>query len=120
MKTAYRKRDYVYSAAMLKLRTKIGLTQGRLGSLVGVSWHAVAEWESGVNYPKTKHLKMLIEVGVRHQAFTPGHEAEEIRELWKVAHQKIFLDEGWLSALLSQRNSPQGQEVEIMQTSDAR
>jgi transcriptional regulator with XRE-family HTH domain len=57
MKTSYRERDHEYGEAMLKLRTAIGLTQRRLGNLVGVSWRAVAEWEAGSSYPKAERLK---------------------------------------------------------------
>ena len=37
---------------------------------------------------------------MQQQAFTAGREAEEIRALWKVAHQKVLLDEQWLLGLL--------------------
>lgn len=107
MKTPYRERDYEYGEYMLKVRKSIGLTQGGLGKLVGVSWRSVAEWEAGCSYPKTERLKALIELAVQHQAFSAGSEAKEIRQFWKLAHQKVLLDEGWLCALLSQRNFPQ-------------
>ena len=38
-----------------------------------------------------------------------GHEEEEIRALWKAAHQKVLLDETWLSVLLSQPPAPSAQ-----------
>ena len=38
-----------------------------------------------------------------------GHEDEEIRALWKAAHQKVLLDESWLSVLLSQPPAPSAQ-----------
>src|SRR5215472_6495001 len=100
MKTSYRERDHIYGEAMLKLRTAIGLTQGRLGNLLGVSGRTVGEWEAGGCYPKTEHFKKLIALAVQHQAFAPGNEAEEIRVLWKAAHQRLLLDEHWLSTLL--------------------
>src|SRR5205814_493251 len=34
--------------------------------------------------------------------FPAGREAEEMRAFWKAAHQKVLLEESWLSALLSQ------------------
>src|SRR5215472_8199925 len=101
MKTSYRERDYVYGEAMHKLRATLGLTQGELGKLVGVSWRSVAEWEAGSSYPRTERLKALIELGVQHQAFSTEHTAEEIRALWKVARQKVLIDEDWLRALLA-------------------
>jgi len=33
-------------------------------------------------------------------------DAEEIRALWKAAHQKIFLDERWLASLLKHSHTP--------------
>jgi transcriptional regulator with XRE-family HTH domain len=111
MRTSYRERNYEYGEAMLKLRTAIGLTQGGLGKLLGVSWRAVAGWEAGSSYPKTERLKALIELAIQHQAFSTGSEAEEIRRLWKVAHQKVLLDEDWLCALLEHSRSPQDKEA---------
>src|SRR5438132_6353631 len=97
---SYGERDYAFGQMMLTLRTTIGLTQAGLASLLGVSRRAVAEWEAGSTYPKAEHLKQLIALGVQQQAFPAGREAEEIRALWHVAHQKLLLDESWLAALL--------------------
>src|SRR6266702_3920143 len=69
---SYRERDYAFGQMMLTLRTTIGLTQAGLADRLGVSRRAVAEWE-----------------------------AEEIRALWRAAHQKLLLDEDWLHALLA-------------------
>src|SRR5262249_36122448 len=117
MKTSYRERDYEYGEAMLKLRTALGLTQERLGKLVGISRRSVTEWEAGCSYPKTEHLKALIELAVQRQAFSTESQTEEIRQIWNLAHQQVPPDEDWLCALLSQCNSPQG---EIVQTCDTR
>jgi transcriptional regulator with XRE-family HTH domain len=102
MKTSYRERDYAYGTAMLTLRTAIGLTQEGLANHLEVSRRAVAEWEAGNSYPKVQHLKELIVLAVQQHAFPPGNEAQEIRILWKVARQKVLLDEHWLSTLLQQ------------------
>jgi WD40 repeat protein/transcriptional regulator with XRE-family HTH domain len=103
---SYSERDYAFGQAILTLRTAIGLTQVGLAEILGISRRAVGEWEAGSSYPKAKHLKQLIEIGVKQQTFPVGQEAEEIRLLWKAAHQKILLDEQWLSALLEdQRHS---------------
>jgi DNA-binding XRE family transcriptional regulator len=107
MKTSYCKRDYTYGATMLTLRTAIGLTQEGLASLLGVSRRAVGDWEAGSSYPKTEHLKKMIVLAVKQQAFPRGNEAQEIRALWKTAHQKVLLDEHWLSSLLEQPHSPE-------------
>src|SRR6266571_3698767 len=98
---SYSERDYTFGQMMLTLRTSIGLTQAGLGERLGVSRRAVAEWEAGLSYPKAERLKQLIELGMQQQAFAAGREEEEIRALWKAAHQKVLLDDAWLAALLA-------------------
>ena len=98
---SYRERDYTFGQAMFKLRSSIGLTQAGLAALLGVSRRAVAEWEGGSNYPKAEHLQHFLELCVQQHVFTPEREEEEIRTLWKTAHQRVLLDEAWLSALLT-------------------
>src|SRR5216110_3425414 len=106
MKTAYRERDYTFGQSILTLRTAICLTQDGLAKNLGVSRRAVGEWEAGSSYPKAQHLKELIALGVKQQAFIEGSEAREIRALWNASHQKTVLDERWLSTLLDQRSTP--------------
>src|SRR6266487_4125048 len=98
---SYRERDYAFGQLMLTLRTSIGLTQAGLADRLGVSRRAVAEWEAGSTYPKAERLKQLIELGVQLQVFPAGREAEEIRALWRAAHQKVLLDEAWLHDLVA-------------------
>src|SRR5437764_661345 len=98
---SYSERDYAFAQLMLTLRTNIGLTQAGLGDVLGVSRRAVAEWEAGLSYPKAERLKQLITLGVRASAFPAGHEAEEIRALWRAARQKVLLDEAWLQELVA-------------------
>ena len=90
-KYSYEERDYAFGQLMLTLRTTIGLSQAGLGELLGVSRRAVAEWEGGLSYPKLERLKQLIALGRQQQAFPAGREEEEIRALWKAAHQKVLL-----------------------------
>src|SRR5713101_6938027 len=104
--SSYGERDYAFGRAMLTLRMTIGLTQAGLAERLGVSRRAVAEWEAGSSYPKAERLKQLIELGVQQQAFAAGREAEEIRALWKAAHQKLLLDEQWLQGLLGKQRPP--------------
>ena len=111
MKTSYSKRDYDFGHRMFKLRSTISLSQEQLGKHIGISGRAVSEWETGTSYPKTERLKAFIALAIQHQAFPPGHEAEEIRVLWKAAHQKVPLDEDWLHALLAGQPSPQRSHV---------
>src|SRR2546423_10473978 len=100
-RSSYSEHDYAFGQMMLTLRTHIGLTQVGLAELLGVSRRAVAEWEAGSSYPKAERLKLLITLGVQQQAFPAGREAEEIRALWKAAHQKLLLDEAWLHDLVT-------------------
>src|SRR5207244_12187806 len=71
-----------------------------------ISRGAVLAWESCSSYPKAEHLKAFIALCVERQVFAPGREAEEIRALWHAAHQKVLLDESWLSRLLSEPSPP--------------
>jgi transcriptional regulator with XRE-family HTH domain len=98
---SYRERDYTFGQLVLTLRTAIGLSQAGLGELLDVSRRAVAEWEGGLSYSKAERLKQLITLGMRASAFAAGREEEEIRALWKAAHQKVLLDEDWLRDLLA-------------------
>lgn len=97
--------DYTYGRLMLTLRTAIGLTQKALASHLGISRRSVGEWEAGNSYPKVEHLKALIVLAVQCRAFSSGRETEEIRALWKVARQKVQLDEDWLGILLDEQYS---------------
>src|SRR5205085_7224128 len=103
----YRERDYAFAQLVLTLRTAIGLTQTGLAERLGASRRAVAEWEGGLSYPKAERLKELITLGMQQQAFAAGREEEEIRALWKAAHQKVLLDDVWLHDLLVPPNTIQ-------------
>src|SRR4051794_2876261 len=91
--------DFAFGQVMLTLRTAIGLTQVGLAEYLGVSRRAVGDWEAGNSYPKVGHLKEFITLAVQQQAFAAGREGEEIRALWRAAHQKVPLAEAWLAAL---------------------
>src|SRR2546425_457750 len=105
-RSRYGEPDYAFGQLMLTLRTQMGLTQASLAQQLRVSRRAVSTWELGSNYPATAHLKELIVLGVELRVFAAGREAEEIRALWRAAHQKVLLDELWLQGLLSQQASP--------------
>src|SRR5438045_6575505 len=91
MTASYRERDYTFGQIMLTLRTEMNLTQEGLSNLLGVSRRAVGEWEAGNSYPKAEHLKELITLAVKSQAFCEGSIAQEIRALWKAARQKVLI-----------------------------
>jgi len=104
---SYSERDYNFGQTITTLRTALGLTQAELAQILQVSRRAVGGWEAGSSYPKAEHLKVLIELCMQKPTFFhAGQEAEEIRTLWKAAHQKVLIDERWLSALLSQEHPP--------------
>src|SRR6266702_798004 len=98
---SYGERDYAFGQLMLTLRMRLGLTQAGLAEVLHVHRRAVAGWEAGSSYPKADHLKELITLAVQQQASAAGGEEEEIRALWKAAHQKVLLDEDWLRDLLA-------------------
>src|SRR5438876_718622 len=108
-RSTYGERDYAFGQLILTLRSAIGLTQAGLSDQLGISKRAVGEWEVGSSYPKASHLKALIALAVKEQVFPIGHEVEEIRALWKAAHQKVWLDETWLCVLLSEPPAPSAQ-----------
>src|SRR5258707_1033408 len=108
-RSTYGERDYAFGELILTLRSAIGLTQAGLSDQLGISKRAVGEWEAGSSYPKATHLKALIALAVKEQVFPVGHEVEEIRALWKAAHRKVWLDETWLSVLLSEPPAPSAQ-----------
>ena len=115
-KSSYREPDYAFGQRMLTLRLAIGLTQAGLADHLGVSRHAVGGWETGQTYPTADHLKHLITLALQQHAFAAGHEAAEIRDLWRAAHQKVLLDERWLHALLS-RPAARSVATPVVQTS---
>jgi WD40 repeat protein/transcriptional regulator with XRE-family HTH domain len=99
--TLYHQRDYSFGQQILSLRTASNLTQTGLAELLGISRQAVVGWESGASCPSPRHLKHLIEIGLQHNAFHSGQEAEEIRALWTNSGVRVPLDETWLADLLA-------------------
>ena len=100
MTSRYRDRDYAFGEAMLALRVKIGLTQAGLADILDISRRTVVGWEAGNSYPKTESLKKLLAFAMKQLAFPAGKEVDKIREFWQIAHQKVLLDEDWLTGLL--------------------
>ena len=71
-RSSYREQDYPFGQLMLTLRARIGLTQAGLADLLHISRRAVAEWEAGLAYPKTEHLKAFIALCLGSKPFPPG------------------------------------------------
>jgi WD40 repeat protein/transcriptional regulator with XRE-family HTH domain len=101
----YRERDYAFGQIIVALRTAIRLTQVELAQRLSISRGAVLSWEAGSSYPKSERLKRFVALCLKLRAFPAGREEEEIRALWQAAHQKVLLDEPWLSGLLGQLSS---------------
>src|SRR6266704_423289 len=111
--SSYRERDYAFGQLMLTLRIKLGLTQTELAEVLGVGRRAVIDWEGGLTYPTTDHLKQFVVLAIQRHAFHAGREAEEIRALWQASHQKVLFDEMWLGRLLPDAGSaPASKQVE--------
>src|SRR5437870_5724245 len=68
---------------LLRLRGRAGLTQRALAALLGISEHAIQQWEAGRGYPSAARLQALIARYVERQVFTAGREEEEARALWE-------------------------------------
>src|SRR6266568_4861052 len=119
--SSYRERDYAFGQLILTLRTKLELTQTELAEVLGVGRRAVVDWEGGLTYPTTDHLKQFVVLAIQRQAFHAGREAEEIRALWQASHQKVLFDEMWLGRLLPDAGSaPASKQVkEIAVTAHA-
>ena len=45
----------INAAGILRLRTKLGLTQGEFAKLLGVAMHTVSVWEQGRRVPRYTH-----------------------------------------------------------------
>src|SRR5260370_14936236 len=86
-----------------KMRTRIGLSQANLASLVGVSEVTIRNWELSYSKPKAEHLKKLIEVLLQNDAFTEEKELEEAQKLWVQARVKAAFDEEWFEELMRNR-----------------
>lgn len=112
----YADRDYGFGQQILALRTASNLTQSGLAELLGVSRQAVVGWEAGSSRPSPHHLKHFVELGVQHNAFHSGQEAEEIRALWQNSRVRVPLDETWLTHLLEKQQAPPAAPASLLRS----
>lgn len=98
--STYHERDYAFGQTILAVRTRVGLTQAELAKILGVSRKAIGDWERGSSYPQATHLKQFIALAIHHRAFPDGRVVEGVRAMWESAHQKVLIDETWLTTLL--------------------
>ena len=94
-------RDYDFGNFLHELRTRQGLSQFQLGSLLGVTDKAVSKWENGSAKPQSKTLRKLSDVlGVTADEllagkFNPTNEKGKgvfamKRELWNAANISLL------------------------------
>src|SRR5437588_3551778 len=93
-----------FRGQLLRLRGRAGLTQHALAALLGVSAHAIQNWEAGEGYPSAARLQALIALYVARQVFPAGREAEEARALWELlrragGQRTPPFDEAWFATL---------------------
>lgn len=100
----YRERDYTFGNYCVTLRTALGVTQGDLARMLGVSERAIQTWEGGLSYPKMEHFKHFIELCVQQHVFSAEKAQDEVRTLWKLARLKGLFDEQWLQQLLIEQS----------------
>src|SRR5690349_597993 len=105
-RSLYPDQDDVFGHLMRTLRSRMGITQSELATRLGVSRHAVADWEIRGKHPTVQHLQEFISLAVQHKVFSGVKAADDIRSLWSAANQKVLLDEAWLSQLLATELSP--------------
>ncbi|MBN9393016.1 MAG: NACHT domain-containing protein [Chloroflexi bacterium] len=110
MKTSlkYKARDYEFGILIQNLRLKAALTQTELAVLIGVSKKAVLNWEAGISYPHTRHLRTLLEVFVEKGSFTPNQEQSEAEHFWEKATRskddvKDAFPAEWFNSLFHKR-----------------
>jgi WD40 repeat protein/transcriptional regulator with XRE-family HTH domain len=106
----YRERRYAFGQQLLTLRTRAGLTQVTLASLIGVHRRSVQNWETGESYPKAEVLRRLIAIFLSQGVFAAGKEEEEASRFWEQArqdgpHPLATFDAAWFAQLLAQHSS---------------
>ena len=52
----------IFIERLVEMRSELGLSQGKLGELVGVSDACVSRWESGIRIPKADSIIALCKV----------------------------------------------------------
>ena len=99
---------------LLMLRTRAGLTQSEMGSLIGLSGRMIINWEAGYNLPRPEALRRVIELLLNRGVFTRGKENQEALKLWQ-GFKDLYdnrrgrsfntayplFDEAWFNALLT-------------------
>ncbi len=94
-------KDYNLGNRIYELRTKKGLSQFQLGSLVGVSDKAVSKWENGDARPKIdtcRKLAKIFDIDINsllsyEQEIDAPQESEQDRmnrSLWREAYERLY------------------------------
>ncbi len=103
----YKIKDDRFGLLAFTLREQAGLTQAEVASVLGVSERTIRHWEGGNTFPTADNLKKLIELYLRHHAFTSGRVQDEAKVFWEqmaqsASHHKALFDEAWFNDLLEQ------------------
>src|SRR5215472_4143548 len=93
-----------FRGRILLLRGRSGLTQRGLATLLGVSEHAIQNWETGRGYPSPARLQALIALYLERGGFTAGRAADEAPALWEALrreapHRTPPFDDAWFARL---------------------
>ena len=109
-------KNYAFVSEILKYNGKTKLSQKKLAKLVGVTDVTIRSWERGKHAPDAAHLKKLLEVYLKHNAFRQDEEQGEAEALWGLwlppyhreedTRVKIPFDEKWFEEELKQIHAP--------------
>ena len=97
---------------LLLLRGRADLTQRALAALLGISEHAIQQWEAGRGYPSAARLQALIVLYLQRGVFAAGREAEEARALWELLRREASqrtppFDAAWFATLRPEAAIPE-------------
>ena len=95
-----------FQGLALRFRGRTGLTQGELGTRLGMHPHSIQGWESGANYPGPHSLQLLTGAYLDAGGFIAGQEAIEATALWAAAVRqaprfRTPFDDSWFADLLA-------------------
>lgn len=98
-------------------RNRSGWSRGELASQLGFqSDRMVRKWENGTTLPDSKRLQKLLELYLKKQVFSQGHQQEEAEEFWATVKEAFeiqshtyeiypLFDKAWFEALAQEENS---------------
>jgi predicted ATPase/transcriptional regulator with XRE-family HTH domain len=118
-------RRYQAYELLYMFRSRSGLTQSELATLIGLkSFRMIQYWEGGYSLPKAEKLRRMIEVFCQENGFLNGSELEEARLLWETIKSAAearpdsyslypVFDKVWLDQFLQRRKTSEIPAAEI-------